>query len=112
MPLSTYMQASKHAAGDWVAFKIKLPYNTKYSITGGSAYKYHNATGNLELYIAPYEGALKTALETESTYGTATCLHQDQDTDDTDINLNLTDTGRMADNFLKVDYEVEESTAS
>ena len=68
---AAFLGVGSLAADEWAAFRFKVPVTSKYKISGLSAYKYKNASGGVELYVLPYEGAIKETLENSATYGTA-----------------------------------------
>ena len=55
------------AANQWLAFKVKVPKTAKYRVTNMQAYKYGNATTNLEVYIFPSD---ERFVEGNAIYGT------------------------------------------
>ena len=56
--LSTYLSIGSSAVGGWAAFRIKVPKSAYYKISDVQAYKYHNATSEMEIYVVPKMEAL------------------------------------------------------
>ena len=68
---ASYAGTGSRAADEWLAFKFKAPGKTRAQVTGITAFKYKNSSSDVEVYVLPYEGNVKTTLENAATYGTA-----------------------------------------
>ncbi|MBE6911236.1 MAG: hypothetical protein E7473_01815, partial [Ruminococcaceae bacterium] len=55
------------APGEWIAFRVKAPYTTKYLISDVKAYTYWTASGDVDIYIAPMD---EKFTEGNAIYGT------------------------------------------
>ncbi len=64
-----YLQTSRQAANNWIAFKIRVPKTATYSISGTASHQKYGSEA-LEMYIAPLEGKLAETFASGDTYGT------------------------------------------
>lgn len=61
--LSEYLRIGTKDAGEWTAFRIKVPKTAKYEISNVQAYRYQNATSAMKMYIVPKSSAIEAILE-------------------------------------------------
>ena len=65
----TYISTNADGKNTWIAFKIRVPETSTYTITGGTASKYNYAATQAYVYMIPLDSADGAVFMNESTYG-------------------------------------------